>query len=84
MRVPPAALFLRDRLIYVLVAFAMIGIGICLMLLENARYPGMMDASTIYYFTAAASFFFHTWTRRGLYSPTRVLQTAERECAKGF
>ncbi|MBE9914179.1 HAMP domain-containing histidine kinase [Paenibacillus donghaensis] len=58
MRVPPAALFLRDRLIYVLVAFAMIGIGICLMLLENARYPGMMDASTIYYFAAAASFFF--------------------------
>lgn len=58
MRVPTAALFLRDRLIYVLAAFSMIGIGVCLMLLENARYPGLMEASTIYYFAASASFFF--------------------------
>ncbi|HWO95695.1 MAG TPA: sensor histidine kinase [Bacillus sp. (in: firmicutes)] len=57
MRMLPVALFLRDRLIYVLSGFLIISTGVCLMLLENARYPGLMDTSPIYYFVAATAFF---------------------------
>ncbi|WP_339270559.1 sensor histidine kinase [Paenibacillus sp. FSL K6-1330] len=57
MRVLPVVVFLRDRLIYVLSGFLMISTGVCLMLLENARYLGWMDTSTIYYFVVAAAFF---------------------------
>ncbi|WP_342439663.1 sensor histidine kinase [Paenibacillus sp. FSL L8-0436] len=56
MRLRSVALFFRDRLIFVVSTFAIIGVGTCLMLLENARYPGMMDESTIIYFVAAAAF----------------------------
>ncbi|MCJ8013109.1 sensor histidine kinase [Paenibacillus sp. KQZ6P-2] len=57
MRLLTLALFLRDRLIYVVSGLLIMGIGVCLMLLENARYPGLMETSTIYYFVAAAAFF---------------------------
>ncbi|PDY08239.1 two-component sensor histidine kinase [Bacillus cereus] len=57
MRMLPMALFLRDRLIYVLSVFLIISTGVCLMLLENARYPGLMDTSSIYYFVTVAVFF---------------------------
>ncbi|PEB95465.1 MULTISPECIES: sensor histidine kinase [Bacillus cereus group] len=57
MRMLPAALFLRDRLIYVLSGFLIISTGVCLMLLENARYPGLIDTSSIYYFVTVAAFF---------------------------
>lgn len=49
-------LFIRDRLIYVFSGLIMIVIGTCLMLLENARKPGLFDTSTMYYFVAVAAF----------------------------
>jgi len=57
MRWLSAALFIRDRLIYVVTSLVIIGIGACLMLLENARNPGLMELSTITYFVTAGAFF---------------------------
>lgn len=52
-----AVLFLRDRLLYILIVLIIIGIGVGLMLLENMRYPELVETSTISYFAAAAAFF---------------------------
>lgn len=53
MKWPTAALFVRDRMIYVVSVLLIVGMGAGLMLLENARYPGLMDAGTIRYFVTA-------------------------------
>jgi len=56
MRFMSAAMFFRDRYIYVLSVLFIVGIGASLMMLENARNPGLMNPGTITYFVAAASF----------------------------
>jgi len=57
MKFMSVTMFIRDRIIFILSGFLIIGLGACLMLLEHARNPASMELSTMYYFTGAAAFF---------------------------
>ncbi|WP_152393277.1 sensor histidine kinase [Paenibacillus guangzhouensis] len=56
MKIMTAAMFIRDRIIFILTGFFITGLGACLMLLEHARNPEFMELSTMYYFIGAAAF----------------------------
>lgn len=61
MRGVSALIFLRDRLLYILVFALIIGVFIVLMLLEKERNPGFIDLNTIYYFIVLAIIFVLLW-----------------------
>ncbi|MDQ6419856.1 ATP-binding protein [Paenibacillus sp. LHD-117] len=42
--------FMRDRLLYILCVLVIVGLAVCLLLLERKRYPGMVETGTVYYF----------------------------------
>ncbi|MED4752776.1 sensor histidine kinase [Brevibacillus choshinensis] len=56
-----AALFLRDRITFVIVYVLMIGFGVGIMLLEEKRYSGVVDMDTKYYFVMLGLFFVLLW-----------------------
>lgn len=53
--------FVRDRLLYLLVSTLIIGLGTSLMLLKQARYPEAMDDGTIVYFIVLSLLFVVLW-----------------------
>ncbi|MFF2885295.1 sensor histidine kinase [Paenibacillus sp. NPDC057967] len=54
-------MFLKDRLLNMLCALTIIGLACCLYLLEQYRYPGLIDTQTIYYFILLAVFVYSIW-----------------------
>lgn len=54
-------MFLKDRLLNMLVFAVVIGLAGCLYLLEEARYPGLVETPTIYYFIVLAAFVYAVW-----------------------
>lgn len=54
-------LFLKDRLLNMLLFAIFIGLACCLYLLEKARYPGLVETATIYYFIVLALFVYAVW-----------------------
>lgn len=55
------SLFLRDRLLFIVMALFIIGLSISLLLLERERYPGYIEEGTIYYFIVLSLFFLGVW-----------------------
>ncbi len=55
------ALFLRDRLLFIIVALLIIALSISMLLLERERYSGFIELGTIYYFVVLALFFLGIW-----------------------
>ncbi|MCL6458523.1 MAG: sensor histidine kinase [Gorillibacterium sp.] len=53
--------FLRDRLFYLLLGILLVGIGVGFMLLEQERYPGVMESGTILYYVVLACFIIGLW-----------------------
>lgn len=42
-------LFLKDRLVFIFVTLLIIALAVCLLILEQERYPGMIDNATVFY-----------------------------------
>lgn len=55
------ALFLKDRLLNILLFIIVVGLACGLYLLENARYPGLIETETIYYFILLTCFLYAVW-----------------------
>ncbi|MEK3882908.1 sensor histidine kinase [Paenibacillus sp. PL2-23] len=54
-------LFLKDRKSYLLCYALLLALGCCLYLLENIRYPGLVDTSTLVYFVLLALVICSSW-----------------------
>ncbi|REK75203.1 sensor histidine kinase [Paenibacillus paeoniae] len=54
-------MFLKDRLLNMLCMLTVIGLACCLYLLEQYRYPGIIESETIYYFILLAVFVYGVW-----------------------
>lgn len=54
-------MFLKDRLLNMLCVLTIIGLACCLYLLEQYRYPGLIEPETIYYFIMLAIFVYGVW-----------------------
>lgn len=58
---PPILLFLRDRLLNVFCFAMLTALSCCLYLLENARYPGLIETATMVYFVLLAIVVYSAW-----------------------
>ncbi|OMF28091.1 two-component sensor histidine kinase [Paenibacillus sp. FSL H8-0548] len=55
------AFFLRDRLLFIMMALLIIGLSIMMLLLERERYASFIELNTIYYFIVLSLFFLGLW-----------------------
>ncbi|MDQ0115341.1 sensor histidine kinase [Paenibacillus harenae] len=55
------AVFLRDRLLYIVVCMLIIFLSVLMLLLERERYPKLIELNTVFYFVVLALFFVALW-----------------------
>lgn len=55
------ALFLRDRLLFIVMALLIVLLSVSMLLLERERYPGLVELGTVFYFMMLALFFLGIW-----------------------
>ncbi|MCR2806203.1 sensor histidine kinase [Paenibacillus soyae] len=57
----PLLVFMRDRLLNILCFIMLIGLCCCLYMLENVRYPGLIETATMLYFVLLAVVVYAAW-----------------------